>query len=531
MMPPDSDHNKKIQKAIELEKSGQHEAAAEYRQILEQSPNHAWASHLLGAQALRQNHLDEAIRLFATAVSNKDDEPLFHFFLGHARMALQDWQAAAEAYLAVTQLAPNHAAAQSKLGAALKNAGRDEEAIKTFRKSMQLDSSDFTAGLQLARLLRDRGELKEATGVLQKLLLHHPDEVEVRIQTGSALLAGENYEEARKVYSRLFEMQRGTGWHGAPFDAQIVSAGENQGDIPISRFFLHNQIGHVRYLVQKKRIHKTFLALADMYQDILDSHQDLEDEYDFFHISGEQADRVRPFLFRAIHTSDSSLVEGDAVNTRLDCKALEQEYLASSGPMVVLDDFLSESALHSLRNFLLESSIFFRVSHSSYVASYVEEGFNCSVLYQIASELKQRFPRVLGNKELRNMWAYRQSSCGAGVRAHSDMAAVTFNFWITPDASNLDKDHGGLILYDRQQPLDWDWHTTNIDKDKTEVQERIDQFLEGANTINIPYRENRAVMFHSNLFHRSDSFSFREGYEHSRMNVTLLFGDHPSSVK
>ena len=44
------------------------------------------------------------------------------------------------------------------------------------------------------------------------------------------------------------------------------------------------------------------------------------------------------------------------------------------------------------------------------------------------------------------------------------------------------------------------------------------------NTKVIPYRENRAVIFNSNLFHETDNYEFKEGYENRRVNVTLLFG-------
>ena len=40
----------------------------------------------------------------------------------------------------------------------------------------------------------------------------------------------------------------------------------------------------------------------------------------------------------------------------------------------------------------------------------------------------------------------------------------------------------------------------------------------------IPYNENRAVVFNSNLFHETDSYEFKEGYENRRINVTILFG-------
>ena len=44
------------------------------------------------------------------------------------------------------------------------------------------------------------------------------------------------------------------------------------------------------------------------------------------------------------------------------------------------------------------------------------------------------------------------------------------------------------------------------------------------NTKLIPYNENRAVIFNSNLFHETDNYEFKEGYENRRINVTLLFG-------
>ena len=56
--------------------------------------------------------------------------------------------------------------------------------------------------------------------------------------------------------------------------------------------------------------------------------------------------------------------------------------------------------------------------------------------------------------------------------------------------------------------------------------DRIAAFLEqnGGDTLIVPYRENRAVLFESRLFHRSDAPHFAPGHENRRINVTLLFG-------
>ena len=70
------------------------------------------------------------------------------------------------------------------------------------------------------------------------------------------------------------------------------------------------------------------------------------------------------------------------------------------------------------------------------------------------------------------------------------------------------------------------WRHYNKEKYTPAISREIDDFLADAETVTIPYRENRAVLFHSNLFHKSDQVRFRDGYENRRMNVTMLFGKH-----
>jgi hypothetical protein len=45
-----------------------------------------------------------------------------------------------------------------------------------------------------------------------------------------------------------------------------------------------------------------------------------------------------------------------------------------------------------------------------------------------------------------------------------------------------------------------------------------------ARKVTIPYRQNRAIIFNSDLFHGTDSVTFRPGYENRRMNITMLYG-------
>ena len=54
------------------------------------------------------------------------------------------------------------------------------------------------------------------------------------------------------------------------------------------------------------------------------------------------------------------------------------------------------------------------------------------------------------------------------------------------------------------------------------IQEELSKSNSGREII--PHRENRMVIFNSNLFHETDKYYFKEGYENRRINVTMLFG-------
>ena len=47
----------------------------------------------------------------------------------------------------------------------------------------------------------------------------------------------------------------------------------------------------------------------------------------------------------------------------------------------------------------------------------------------------------------------------------------------------------------------------------------------GANSVTVPYRANRAVIFDSDLFHETDRIEFKEGYTNRRINITMLYGN------
>ena len=121
---------------------------------------------------------------------------------------------------------------------------------------------------------------------------------------------------------------------------------------------------------------------------------------------------------------------------------------------------------------------------------------------------------------------FRSGQKPEGIALHADFAAINVNFWITPDNANLDPSSGGLVVWDKEAPPEWDFETYNFDH--TAMKRHLEN--SGAVGHKIPHRQNRAVIFNSDLIHRTDEIHFRPGYENRRINITFLYGERRGRV-
>ena len=185
------------------------------------------------------------------------------------------------------------------------------------------------------------------------------------------------------------------------------------------------------------------------------------------------------------------------------------------------DDLLTPPALERLRRHLLQSTIWHDFSHiEGFVASYLQEGLASPLLLQVVDEIRARFAPLLAEHPLTQAWAFKGLQAQSAVDAHADDAAYSINFWITPDAANLDPQSGGLSVCRADPPADW--RIKDYASDKAQVTAFLNEHR--AATTQISYKANRAVLFRSRLFHHTASPTFDTAYEHHRINITLLFG-------
>ena len=205
---------------------------------------------------------------------------------------------------------------------------------------------------------------------------------------------------------------------------------------------------------------------------------------------------------------------------------IEKEwYDPSTPPVVVIDDVLSKKALQRIKQLLLESTVWYEtkmpLEFGGYVGAYIDDGLHDRIILQLAFELNQALPNIMKDHPLHYLWAYKYDSEYSGIKTHADQAAVNVNLWLTDDDANLDSESGGLVVYTAKPPEDWDFVRYN--KDTERVRKEILEPTNYAN-VTVPYRENRAVIFDSMLFHHTDKFRFKEGYENRRINLTILYG-------
>ena len=320
----------------------------------------------------------------------------------------------------------------------------------------------------------------------------------------------------------------------------LVSRGG--GNTYTTKYKLQLDIEQAKYLIEKYKKKKSNATLAKMIQkDILPIYEktlknipeldDLSRTHGLYPFKSQDYDLGIDKVYNKAYHHTASLVEDDLstkplLSDTLNFTQIEHAYLTSVPQVVVIDDILSEETLHKIRDILYESTVWYQtkmpLKFGGYVGAYIDDGLYDKILLQLAFELNKSLPNIIGQSNpLRYLWAYKYDSRYTGINTHADQAAVNVNLWITPDDANLNKDTGGLVIYTAKPPADWDFVKYNTMTDFV-----AKELLEPTNYANItvPYKENRAVIFDSSLFHHTDEFTFKDGYKNRRINLTILYG-------
>ena len=447
----------------------------------------------LGHRLVKDHNLEMAEYYFRTALSLNPQLPMGHNNLGWVRQALGDM----------------------------------EGAIASYRQALDLNGSLDLARRNLAALLSDLGRFAEAIPLWDALAAARPNDIDLlREMIGIALRAGK-VERAAKHADRYAVISRGSKWYPHRDPSAIPPEGPTPKPfVTIPK--LQHDIEQLRYLQAQGILGDEFtsvirnheLVLANAISRRVAIWQPLE---------GKELELLGDVYGRIVHLRTTPFMQENALSHEWPNASVEEEYLRHHLGVVVVDNFLSEKALEEVRHFCLQSTVWFanRYAHGR-LGAFFRDGFNCPLLVQIAEELRLALPRLIGDRHrLLQLWAFKYNYRQPVTSAHADFASVNVNFWITPDDANLDKDSGGLVIYDVEAPQDWNF--VNYNKEGTKISALL--AAHNSNCIIIPYRANRAVIFNSDLFHTTAPITFREGYENRRINITMLYGRREDSFQ
>jgi tetratricopeptide (TPR) repeat protein len=442
--------------------------------------------------------------LAKTSVKRTSDE--FRALVADAMIHFQAGRLAEaeSAYRAALAIIPADPSVTHNLGVAIAAQGRHRAAIDCFEDALRADPGFVSAHYNRAVALMRLGETADAIGAFGRAAKLEPQHYEAHRALGLLFLSQRQRGRALDHLARTYELRRGDD--RTPIALTSLTTA--------TRHKLEHDAEQFRYLSQRRRDRLRFERLARSYGAIA---RQVSDEVT--PLSDAQIDVLGDDYNTPIHLRAAPEVTGCAVNERPDPAALTAQFEEQGA--ISVDDLLTPQALDLLRRFLLESTIWHDFSHiDGFVASYLEDGLASPLLLQIADELRTAFPDILGAHPLSQAWAFKGLGAQAALDVHADDAAVSVNFWVTPTKANLNAGRGGLVVCRAPPPDDWQIKDYGADR------EAIVTFLEQkpSDSLIVPYRENRAVLFRSRLFHHSDRPEFASGYENHRINLTLLYG-------
>tara|TARA_Y100000389_G_scaffold204538_1_gene257790 strand:- start:3792 stop:5324 length:1533 start_codon:yes stop_codon:yes gene_type:complete len=212
-------------------------------------------------------------------------------------------------------------------------------------------------------------------------------------------------------------------------------------------------------------------------------------------------------------------LQNEYLNTSINIQKYEDEYITSDPEIVVIDNFLTNEFLNELQIFFRCANIFKRPYPRGYIGAFLGTGMSNEAVLEFSEELRTKFKNIFLKYHLSQAWAFKYDTEKKGINIHADDAKVNVNFWITPELANLNKNSGGLIIWKKQPHLDASFHDFN----SLESAEKIYDEVKDVDSIKIPYKENRAIIFNSKLYHATDSIEFKDDYVNRRVNVTFLY--------
>jgi Flp pilus assembly protein TadD len=429
--------------------------------------------------------------------------------------------AAERLYRQVLQSCPDHSEANHNLGIISVQRGKLVAGVAYFKQALDAERDRDLYRRSYARSLVMSGQAALAAKVMEegeRLGTLFPDvELEQRSKKANELLLHGNVLTEEGKFSQAIESFK----HAIALNPELSDAYHHLGsllaetgrvaegfDYLMKRAVLAKGRGTASPSVQSEPLHKT-------------KH---DGEQHAYLIAQGRIPATAPAT-DFFHIGDGARLASSALNRNRSTAAVLEEWRTSIPQVVVVDDFLTRPALEQLRRYCADSTVWRRVYDAGYIGATPADGFACPLLAQITEEIGSVYRDILGGHPFRYLGAFKyDSELSTGTNIHADYSAINLNLYVTPDEANLDPDTGGMIVWNVAARDERELRRYNSSDSEIREYLRLSQ----TQAIRVAHRANRAVLFKSSLFHKTDTCRFREGYLNKRINVSFLFGQFGS---
>ena len=512
--------NKLLNKALALHHQRKFEEADTiYLMVIENDNNNFQANHLHGCILSQKLKHDQAIPYFLKAISTN----------------------------------PNNYEVNNNLGIAYKNSENQTESEKYFNKAISIDSKNYKAFFNCANLYIDNsrhldalkyleiasnlnisfaeapqriGEvyqymfrndrnikhLKKSKAWFLQAIERNSDYVDSHLMLGMTYLWLGDITEANKLFKTVLKINHANKYYLDNNFNKYLSDIKSLSTLIKHEFeqltYIDNDTDGIR---NPKFTKKYYDSLKKLYKKVKTGSLKLED----------MTIEMKKDIFKVLYNKAPKEYSANLLNKENDIPLLESKYLNGAPEILVIDNFLSSSALKDIQHFCRNANIFKYPYQSGYVAAFLSKGLSNEFILKLSEDLRLTYKNIFKELRLTQAWIFKYDSKREGTNIHADQAAVNVNFWVTPEIANQDKSKGGLKIWNKLPPKESSFDSYNSLDNSPKILEMLNDNNIASKVI--PYKENRAVIFNSQLFHATDDFSFEESYENRRINITFLY--------
>src|SRR5579862_6227942 len=178
-----------------------------YRQIIDATPDHFDALHLLGVLQYQRGHLEEADRLINRAIALNPADAAAYTNRGNVLKDLKRFDEALACYDRAIALKPDYAEAYSNRGNAFMDLGRFDEALASYDKAIALKPAYAGAHYNRGNALHSLKRPDDAVASYDSAIAQRPDYAAAHYNRGNALQDLKRPDEALASYDKAFTLQ------------------------------------------------------------------------------------------------------------------------------------------------------------------------------------------------------------------------------------------------------------------------------------------------------------------------------------